>query len=88
MENIFEKESGQKEINIKELKDKWNEAYKKDALGTHEKIIEFAEKIKNKYPDYQDYMLYHLLIGSIPKSKLPKFDFPGEDSVEKFIESL
>ena len=88
MENIYEKENGQKEINIKRLKDKRGEAYKKDMFGTHEKIIEFTERIKDKYPDYRDYELYHLLIGSTPGGKLPKFDFPGENSIEKFIESL
>ena len=56
----------------------------------HEKgdqIIAFANKLKTKYSNYGDYLLYHVLVGSTLKPK-PFFDFPGEDSVEKFLEVL
>lgn len=53
-----------------------------------DKIVGFTEKLKEKYPDYQDYSFYHLMIGSTPKGECSKKDFPGEDSIEKLINSL
>ena len=39
-----------------------------------------------KYPNYVDYQLFNLLGGSNPPlEKMPLFDFPDDDSVEKFI---
>lgn len=46
-----------------------------------------AKELESRYPDFLDYRLYHLLIGSTPSKKCSKFDFPGEDSIEKFIQS-
>lgn len=50
-------------------------------------------QIKKRYPDSRRYRIFHILIGSgipedFPKNEIIEEDFPGEDSVEKFLESL
>lgn len=47
-------------------------------------ICDFADELRKKYKNTTDYMLYHLLIGSTVRQQV-LFDFPGDDSVEKFI---
>ena len=47
--------------------------------------------LKEKYPDYQDYWMFHVLAGSGSEAftkKPTKFDFPGEDSIVLFIETF
>jgi hypothetical protein len=53
--------------------------------GETNAITEKAQELRDKYPDYAEYELYHLLVGSTPKESLEKFDFPGSDSIERFI---
>lgn len=51
----------------------------------------FAGYLSQKYPeDYRKTLLFHVLAGSTIQKGLPiiKRDFPGEDSVEKFVEDL
>jgi len=94
LENIEAKESQEKKIDI--LKTKMFDFLhilhsKKDAAGLDEFLqrqVEFVDNLKKKYSDYEKYRLYHLLIGSTPWEDCPKFDFPGEDSIEKLINSL
>lgn len=78
-----------RETLIRELKEKLNMAYEADAKKMHERVFEFANVIKNKYPDYSKYQLWHLLISSTigDNTKIIYFDFPDNDSVEKFIKS-
>ncbi len=64
-------------------------------LGSHQDLVSiqgklkvFAEHLKQKYPDYKQYELYYLLIGSAPHEHKPFFDFPDQNSVRGFIESL
>ncbi|MBI3634371.1 MAG: hypothetical protein HY228_02005 [Candidatus Yonathbacteria bacterium] len=55
------------------------------------KINKRGHYLEDTYPDASKYRLYHLLIGStIPADAKETliFDFEGEDSIEKFIESL
>jgi hypothetical protein len=52
------------------------------------KIFDFASALRKKYPDAQKYELYHALIGSGVPEKLDKIDFPGDDSIENFINDL
>ena len=61
-------------------------ARSRDILFFHDKLVNKARNLQAKYPDYEDYELYHLLIGSTVYDR-PEFDFPGEDSVQKFIEA-
>jgi len=87
--NQLEVEPGQEAL-IAELKEKLNNAYNTDAIDAHEKVFEYTDEIKKKYPDYSKYRLWHLVIFStIGKSmEITHFDFPGDDSVERFIKSL
>lgn len=71
---------------IKKLRPIINKAYENEK--EYSIIVNFAKKLQNKHPDYQNYRLYHLFIGSTPPEDCPKFDFEGEDSIEKFLTSL
>ena len=61
---------------------------KSDPFGFNDKVIEKSEELNEKYPDALYYELYHVLIGSTPPEYVNKFEFPGDDSVEKFFRSL
>ncbi|KKS25413.1 MAG: hypothetical protein UU83_C0006G0015 [Candidatus Jorgensenbacteria bacterium GW2011_GWF2_41_8] len=55
----------------------------------HDRLAEFGRKLTEKYPDCRNYILFHVLISSTPPSNATiKEDFPGEDSIIKFIENL
>lgn len=54
----------------------------------HQKITDFSQILREKYPDtHQNYLGFHLLINSgIPKGKrFAKFDFPNQE-IETFIQ--
>ncbi len=63
-----------------------SELYERNNFGFHEAMVDKAEELQSKYPDYRDYRLYHLLISSTV-GECPKYDFPGEDSVALFLET-
>ncbi len=83
MDNL---EQSQEQIDLKQLKEKRSNIF--EDLDKYAKLCEFVKKLKEKYEDYQEYQLYHFLICSTPDRELSKIDFPGDDSVEKFINSL
>lgn len=94
MENIFknnpEKPSERQEgrINFEELREKRNQIYKNS--DSYKSMTEFVEKLQAKYPDYQNYKIYHFLIGSTfpGGAELNEEDFPGEDSIANFLNKL
>ena len=47
--------------------------------------VEKSNELKKKYPDFVDYVAYHVLVGSTPTIFAKYFDFSGDDSVEKFF---
>lgn len=51
------------------------------------KMNDFGSYLDKKYPNARDYELWHVLVGS-GISPRKNFDFPGEDSVEKFLNDL
>ena len=55
-------------------------------LEVFEKFQNQGIKLEKKYKNTRKYYLFHLLIGST-KTKTSEFDFPGEDSIEKFLRS-
>ena len=68
---------------------KWRED--KDIIQQdREEMFNFAKNLRNKYPNYHDYKIYHLVdFGGINVSDTPIVnDFPGEDSVVHFLEKL
>ena len=80
------------------LPEKWTKLKERLALFasflSHEKNLELHEKmlrkyieLKSKYPDAAKYQAYHALINS-SAPEMPYDDFPGEDSVEAFIDNL
>jgi hypothetical protein len=44
-----------------------------------------CEDLKRKYPDYNDYVLWHILAGGSDTGQ-PKVDFAGEDSILKKLD--
>lgn len=55
-----------------------------------EKRMQFGIELGKKYENAREYALYHVLIGSTianPNS-IKEWDFPGEDSVELFMDRL
>jgi hypothetical protein len=91
------------EVLLAELGALWDEflSGREDSeFEDHGKMVEFingisdkqgnkiSQGIKDKYPDYRNYELYHLLVGSTPSIPCEKFDFPGDDSIERFIRSF
>ena len=52
-----------------------------------DKLIKYIKDIRIKYPDYEKYVVYHVLVGStLPDGvTIIEDDFPGDDSVEKFL---
>jgi hypothetical protein len=51
-------------------------------------IVLFANKLKSRYHNYTDYLAWHILVSSTPLEETKFIDFPGDDSVRSFIESL
>ncbi|HXV26688.1 MAG TPA: hypothetical protein VD862_01535 [Candidatus Paceibacterota bacterium] len=66
-------------------------ASKKLGAGIWDRTVEFATRLREKYPDYIHYRAYHKLIGSTVRPDFEPIiegDFPGEDSVVAFLRSL
>lgn len=57
-------------------------------LDLYDKMAERVQELQKKYPDYKDYELYHIISGSTMEGSRKKFDFPGKDSLVKFLRSL
>ncbi|GEM_PF-2296542 len=80
-----------------ELKKIINYMHEKDAkennFNNWEAIGNLAKKLREKYIGVKgddsrkgvgEYYLFHMISGST-RSKTTEFDFPGEDSIEKFL---
>ncbi len=85
MEKI-EQQPKRERANIEEIEKKRIAIY--EDMDKYQKYVEFANRLRKKYPDCGDYLMWHIMAGSTPVGEPPKFDFPGEDSLEKFINSL
>jgi hypothetical protein len=48
--------------------------------------MEYGITLMQKYPDIQQYSLFHLLNGSTPPEGTQKIDLPGADSILSFME--
>lgn len=62
-----------------------------EAMDVIEKFNERGISLLEKYEDARDYAFFHALIGSSGIDKMLNIkheDFPGEDSVELFIDNL
>jgi len=54
-------------------------------------LADKGQKLRDKYPNYRRYSMYHSLAQSSIDDGMEKIemdDFPGEDSVETFIDNL
>lgn len=71
---------------VERLKDVWAGKLRDDGENFWGQIIDKVDEIRKNHPDYQKYRLYHLLVGSTPEKDVDKFDFPGRDSVEEFLD--
>jgi hypothetical protein len=72
------------------MSQKYSVGLLEERIQTMEKVVTFTDKLKKKYPDFVSYRLYHMLVLSTPKLGVAftHFDFPGEDSIQNFIEQL
>ena len=70
-----------------ELRKIWKEIMSKKPMGFYEKIKPLENEIKKDFPNFIDYRLFYVLVGSNvePDWECPHFDFPGKYSVESFI---
>lgn len=86
LESLSEKEK-EEYLELKHLQLKQFRQAKAEGqiLTLNEAIIEQANQLQQKYPDFVEYLYYHVLIGSTPPGALAKIDFPNGDSVESFI---
>lgn len=86
--NQFEVPKSEKE-RAAELKEVFIEARERIGLiEASEVIVPFVNEIRAHNPDYQDYVLYHIVADSTPQEGHElKFDLPGGE-IEKFIRSL
>lgn len=82
--NIENSEQNNRERKMDELRMLMRSIPEDDLVAASDKIFDYAANIRKTYPNANDYALYHLVIGSTVEQK-PFFDFPGNDSVEKFI---
>jgi len=75
---------------LKELKRKFDELYELEPLTFSHASKQFAEVLRAKFKtnkgtkNFEEYRLFHLLAGSSHK-ECTEFDFPGEYSIENFI---
>ncbi|MBA3732969.1 hypothetical protein H0W91_01180 [Patescibacteria group bacterium] len=63
-----------------------------DTILYNNEVYRKAEELRSKYPDYDDYIAYRILISGgekVPETSInfPKTDFAGEDSVELFFKN-
>jgi hypothetical protein len=70
-------------LNIKKI---MSTALERDTKN-YDKIRDFALRLRNTYKNTSKYYLFNILIGSTGM-KSTEFDFPGEDSIEKFLKLL
>ncbi len=68
-----------------ELHRKMRALYSHDQYAIHDRVLTFHDHLKEKYPDYRQYQLVHLISGSTVQGPFVRYDFPGEDSVEAFV---
>jgi len=79
-------EQPKEQISLEQLKRKLWDKYD---IERNKKVLEFAAKLREKYADCTDYRLWYILAGGTPDYEgEEKYDFPGEDSIEEFINSL
>ncbi|MFH1178570.1 MAG: hypothetical protein V1711_02530 [bacterium] len=92
MEQFPQEKARNNDALLKNLSDILLKAVKKteDVETFHDSIVEFALGLGKKYPDARSRRLWHLLIGSTPPPGIDMNmeDYPGNDSIVRFIEGL
>jgi hypothetical protein len=59
-------------------------------LEIHDELVKRAEYLESKYPNANEYAMYHVLIGSTIGERMSIMydDFPDDDSVELYLDNL
>jgi hypothetical protein len=79
---------------VSEMKERFDKVFEDKQLNQKslimDKISNFVSKLRKKYGiDLCDYAAYHVIsFSTMDHSEIKYVDFPGEDSVEKFIDEL
>ncbi len=77
------------EAKIRDFKNHHISLPDEEIFDIQNKIAKYAKDLEEKYPDARKHRIFHVLIGSSENcSDMIKEDFPGEDSVESFIDNL
>jgi hypothetical protein len=83
------------EAKFQDLKTKFDKIFKEKLNSSDEeynsfrrRIIEKVHDLQSKYPDSGQYLMAYVIAQGTPPNSCSKFDFPGDDSIEKFIEEL
>ncbi|MHB9019785.1 MAG: hypothetical protein ACYC3G_02870 [Minisyncoccota bacterium] len=80
-----EKFEDKKELALK-LKKVITTLLNKDCQKYHKKMHDFGLNLRNKYKNASQYYLYNVFIGSSYDKIVSEFDFPENDSIQKFLE--
>lgn len=67
------------------LRVKLQALYRRDQFEIHDKVLDFHDYLKKKYPDARGRRLFHLISGSTLRDFYGELDFPKPDSVEDFV---
>ncbi len=79
------------EVIKKKLDNFWDSLSNSHKMEVLEDINVWADKIRKNYPDYNKYEIFHVLAFSSLSSEFAHYtqeDFPGDDSVKKFLQYL
>lgn len=90
---IMEQESQREEPPlVEEIKMLYGIAQKRFGIQLSDRVVPFAQHLQKSYPDYLRWRAYHALARStiLPEHEADVIedDFPGDDSIVKFLQSL
>jgi hypothetical protein len=92
MEGLPQKNTEDSDAFLKNLSNTLHRAYEKaeSRVTLYKLVSDFALGLEEKYPDARSRRLWHLLVMSTPPQGAPMNieDYPGEDSIVRFIEKL
>jgi hypothetical protein len=85
IEDFDQNLNAEQKLLMKNLKIQRHDLYFLELNSFSGALVDFINHLRKKYPDYQKYRLYHLIASSTLFEECPYFDFPDDDSIEKFL---
>ena len=95
-EELVEKPKSEREkkkeierLTFLDLRERLKDLIQGNPKEINDRILKFAKSLRDRYEDFNECALYHALRSSdYNEDDYKFFDFPDDDSVEKFIQSL